>query len=160
MFQVWLLCPADDGNLGIWFPDYICRDGTATKVFIEESENLLVVVATKPHIMVLPPHCFHSVLTITMACHIGIRTGSTLWYDEMEVVVRCWTSRKNIASVLEKSDRDVNIFMEELIEDTRMWMDWFNSIERKATEKEMRFMKLLVKVEKPLKKFKAHLVAE
>jgi hypothetical protein len=79
----------------LWTPHHIDRIGDKTHVFVEESDDLLVLNVKDPCIMVFPPHCFHAVFTIKTALHIGTRAVSTLWYDQMETVIETWSLEKN-----------------------------------------------------------------
>ena len=115
--------------------------------FVQSAEKLLVWVSSGPCTMVLPPHCFHTVFTLTAACDIGVRAGSDFWEEEIKTV------SKVMEKVLEKrwvGGSDLVDEIGEIMRDFRVWVLWAEDIKREPSEKEKELMRSLAPFMKKL----------
>jgi hypothetical protein len=92
--------------------------------------------------MVLPPHCFQAVFTLTPACDIGVRAGSNFWEEEMKSVVQIMEKEFSEASV-KGSDEYWRGWFGEVMRDSRVWVSWAEDIKREPSKKEKKLMRML-----------------
>jgi len=112
------------------------------KKMIANATEMLVWVATRPCVMVLPPHCFHTVMTFSLSCHSGIRLGSNIWNNEMKSIIKCITDPK-VQDTVDENRKVRNSLMNTTVEDTRLWCNWAANLNRAATEEESRVLEIL-----------------
>lgn len=110
--------------------------------FIQTAEKLFVWVSSRPCVMVLPPHCFYSVFTLTAACDIGVRVGSDFWGDEMKAVVKIM-KRESQKTEVRASDEYLVGWTRDVMRDLRLWVQWVEDIKREPSVKENDLMRTL-----------------
>jgi len=116
--------------------------------FVQSAEKLFVWVSSGPCIMVLPPHCFHTVFTLTPACDIGVTAGSDFWEEEMKTVSKFMLTGSIPGPELGECLVDRMI---EMMRDFRVWVSWVEDIKREPSEKEKELMRSLAPLMKRLK---------
>jgi hypothetical protein len=146
-----LFCPPDKVHLDLWYSDQLNESGVEKTVkFIQTAEKLFVWVSLEPCVMVLPPHCFHAVFTLTPACDIGVRAGSDFWKEEMKTVLQSM-EKETHETTLRGSEEYPGIGMREIMRDFRVWVSWAENIKRKPSEKEEEVMRMMAPFMKTLK---------
>jgi hypothetical protein len=143
-----LFCPPDEGHLNLWYSN---ESGVEkTMEFVQRAEKLFVWVSLEPSLMVLPPHCFQSVFTLTAACDIGVRAGSDFWEQEIGIVVQSMGKEMNKSRVIWSEEYWVE-WTREVMRDFRVWVSWVEDIKREPSHKEKELMKKLAPLMKTLK---------
>jgi len=81
------LSPIDDDNK-CRGPGDVLLEQDITPDFVKNAKSLLVWVCREPCLFLSPPHCWHSVFTVEIACHTGIRMACLDWGKEMVEISR------------------------------------------------------------------------
>ncbi|PPQ72399.1 hypothetical protein CVT25_012615 [Psilocybe cyanescens] len=136
--KLWFLCPATSANMTMWYK----AKGTVEQRMlrmISECDDLFVWLSEKLSIMVVPPHCFHSVLTFTLGCHSGVRVGSDYWIEDMVDTLSVLTDQDYMKEV--RKDRFLlEELMGKIMPDMVLWVEWCEEFEREPTERELEIM--------------------
>ena len=112
--QIWFLGVGDEFNVEI-MGIHNSKNGSKMKkmlTLLEQSDNLVVWDCRKPSLFVLPPHTFHAVMTLEMACHSGWRASSFAWEKEVLVILRKMMENLNPkVNVLDAFNSDVKTWI-------------------------------------------------
>lgn len=104
---------------------------------IQTAKRLFVWISGKPCVMVLPPHCFHTVLTLSTACHSGVRAGCDLWNEEMALAIQYICARRETKYLRRRRNYEhLHRKTLQIIPDIEVWIGWCETIRRDPTEKE------------------------
>lgn len=129
--------------MSIWYDLKIAKDKTTRmKDMVLHAKSLFVWVSEEPCVMVLPLHCFHTVFTLSTACHSGVRAGSDLWQREMTEVIRSISDPQE-QRFLRKDKVLLDRSMRQILPDIEVWIQWCKSIQRDPTERELEIMEAL-----------------
>ncbi|PPQ85453.1 hypothetical protein CVT26_015030 [Gymnopilus dilepis] len=142
--KVWAVSAPDDQNMPVFLSDMAFCDDENTKEFFDKVENLVVIVCKEPCLLILPPHCFHAVLTLDTAAHMGTRSASTVWLEQMKIVAKHWTSPKNVDLVKKQDSRYIRRALADHFFDIQLWVVWFRNLNRPPTRKEQEVVGVLL----------------
>ena len=106
------------------------------KKTIEEVTELFVWVMSKPSIMVLPPHCFHTVLMFLVSCHSGIWVGSSLWNKDMQEIIK-----EMVEPIYDRAGQ--KDYMNGLVQEIKLWCRWAADLNQKAHNEEKEVLEIL-----------------
>ena len=138
--------------MGLWDPKHGDRKSDKTPLFIEKADDFLLLNLKHPCIIVLPPHCLHSVFTLKPSLHIGTRAASTLWYEQMETVVSTWTLEANRKFVEKRVPLSTTLW-NELHTDLILWFLLLEEKRGSSGDKEDQVMDLLMRLMEPMDGF-------
>lgn len=115
-----------------------------------QGKRLFVWVSEQPCVMVLPPHCFHTVFTLSTACHSGVRAGSDLWKEEMAEVIR-WICNPAEQKFIRSEILLLTRWMNRVHPDIEIWLRWCETIKREPVQSELDLMTILEPLSKVIK---------
>jgi hypothetical protein len=120
---------ADDGNMtlmGLNSSHNKSSELENMRIFVLNSPNLVVWDCSVPSIFLCPPHCFHSVFTLEMACHSGMRVASFEWIDEVQTILKHMEGHIDIVN---------HSILDIVVPDCATWMEWLDRVTMSEEER-------------------------
>lgn len=148
MYQIWLLAPANKENLKLGYDQ--TKSLTEWEINMAlNCDELLVWVARAPSVVILPPHCFHTVFTLTLSCHSGICVRSDVWLEDMRWIIQHTTSKEEQAHIWKrKNTKDLEKWMNKVVPDFQLWRAWASQLtEETLTEQDCRVMEVVLELQ-------------